>query len=134
MSTYMSKSDRLHQRLTIIYNQKYEDADCNRIANRLKKHKDELFTFVNHHEVSADNNYAERQIRPTVIMRKNSYCNRSQQGADTQAILMSIFRSLHLRKVDPISTLTNSLSEWIKTGTIVLLSSLSLQMSNQMSK
>ncbi|MBI4707726.1 MAG: IS66 family transposase [Candidatus Omnitrophica bacterium] len=127
-TAYMSKSDRLHQRLAMIYNQKYEDADYNRIANRLKKHKDELFTFVIHSEVSADNNHAERQIRPAVIMRKNSYCNRSQQGADTQAILMSIFRTLHLRKVDPISTLTNSLSEWIKTGTISPLPSVSLQM------
>jgi hypothetical protein len=113
----------------MIYNQEYEDPDCKRIAKRLKRHKDELFTFVTHPEVSADNNHAERQIRPAVIMRKNSYCNRSRQGADTQAILMSIFRTLHLRKIDSITTITNSLSEWIETGNIVSLSTISLQMS-----
>ncbi|MEW6104586.1 MAG: transposase [bacterium] len=83
LTTYKSKSDRLYQRLAIIYSQEYKDPDCNRIAKRLKKYKDEIFTFVAHPEVSADNNHAERQIRPAVIMRKNSYCNRSQQGADT---------------------------------------------------
>jgi hypothetical protein len=128
-NTYRHKTNRLHQRLLVIYNQEYEDPDCKRIAKRLKKHKDELFTFVTHPEVSADNNHAERQIRPAVIMRKNSYCNRSRQGADTQAILMSIFRTLHLRKIDPITTITNSLSEWIETGNIVSLSTISLQMS-----
>ena len=126
-AVYMSKTDKLHQRLAMIYSQKYKDSDCKRIAKRLKRHKDELFTFVTHPEVSADNNHAERQIRPAVIMRKNSYCNRSKQGADTQVILMSIFRTLHLRKIDPISTLTNSLSEWIKTGNISPLPTVLLQ-------
>ena len=127
-NTYKSKSDRLHQRLKMIYSQEYEDADCKRIAKRLKKHKDEIFTFVDHPEVSADNNHAERQIRPAVVMRKNSYCNRSTQGADTQAILMSIFRTLHLRRIDPIPALTHSLSEWIKTGNVAPLPGVSLQM------
>ncbi|MFH0775243.1 MAG: transposase, partial [bacterium] len=96
---------------------------------RLRKHKDEIFTFVTHPGVSADNNHAERQIRPAVIMRKNSYCNRSKQGADTQAILMSIFRTLHLRKIDPITTLTSLLSEWVRTENITQLPTISLQMS-----
>ena len=42
-----------------------------------------------------DNNHAERTIRPAVIIRKNSYGNRSQRGADCQAVLMSIFRTLN---------------------------------------
>ena len=33
-------------------------------------------------------------IRPAVIIRKNSYCNRSQRGANTQAVLMSVYRTL----------------------------------------
>jgi len=127
-NTYMSKTNRLHQRLAMIYNQKYKGADCNRIAKRLRKHKDEIFTFVTNPGVSADNNHAERQIRPAVIMRKNSYCNRSKQGANTQAILMSIFRTLHLRKIDSIATLTSLLSEWIRTKNIITLPTISLQM------
>jgi len=45
------------------------------------------------------NNLAERQIRPAVILRKNSQSNRSEQGAVTQAVLMSVYRTLKLREV-----------------------------------
>ena len=46
----------------------------------LRVHHDELFTFLDHAEVPFDNNHAERAIRPAVIIRKNSYANRSHRG------------------------------------------------------
>ena len=58
-----------------------------------------------------DNNHAERQIRPAVIIRKNSLCNRSEQGPATQAILMSIYRTLKLRGHDPTKTIAAALRE-----------------------
>jgi len=61
--------------------------------------------------VPSDNNHGERQIRPAVIIRKNSLCNRSEQGAATQAILMSIYRTLKLRGLSP------SLSRWVVSFT-----------------
>jgi transposase len=36
-----------------------------------------LFTFLDTAGVPPDNNHAERMIRPAVIIRKNSLCNRS---------------------------------------------------------
>ena len=59
-----------------------------------------------------DNNFAERHIRPAVILRKNSQSNRSQQGAATQAILMSIYRTLRIRGHEPTKTIAAAL----KTG------------------
>ena len=41
---------------------------------------------------------------------------------------MSIFRTLHLRKIDPTSVLSNLLSEWVRTGNIAPLPAVSLQM------
>jgi hypothetical protein len=55
-------------------------------------------------------------IRPAVIARKNSYCNRSPKGAETQAIMMSIFRTLHLRKEDPIVVLEEALKAYCQKG------------------
>ena len=40
-----------------------------------------------------DNNHAERAIRPAVLIRKNSYNNRSRRGADAQAVLISVYRT-----------------------------------------
>ena len=64
----------------------------------------------------ADNNHAERQMRFAVIMRKNSYGNQSMRGAETQAILMSIFRTCQLRGIDPIAFLTASVAAAITSG------------------
>jgi len=97
----------------------------------LKRHQHELFTFLRHSGVPANNNHAERMIRPAVIARKNSYCNRSEKGAKTQAILMSIFRTLHLQQQDAIITIEKALKDYCKTGTLPTLSE---QCERQLSK
>ena len=63
-----------------------------------------------------DNNHAERQIRPAVIQRKNILCNRSAEGAEVQAVLMSVFRTLKLRGHDPTRTIAAALREFVMTG------------------
>lgn len=68
--------------------------DLRRLSRRLIRHRHELYTFIKT-GVDSTNNYAEREVRPAVLMRKISYGNRSKQGAKNQAILMSIIRTLH---------------------------------------
>ena len=108
--------NQLHKRLQEMYAQTYQDRDTKRLANRLEKHKDELLTFLDHPEISHDNNHVERQLRPAVISRKNSYCNRSEKGAETQAIFMSIFRTLYLRNGDPIESLMNMVKYYLNNN------------------
>ncbi|MBU0637579.1 MAG: transposase, partial [Planctomycetes bacterium] len=62
------------------------------------------------------NNFAERQIRPAVILRKNSQSNRSNRGAVTQAVLMSSYRTLRLRGHDPLQTITAALRTYLQPG------------------
>jgi transposase len=112
---YDRRVANLHIRLADIFGKSYRNADCERLAKRLAKYCDEIFTFLLH-DVPANNNHAERQIRFAVIMRKNYFGNRSMRGADTQAILMSIFRTCHLRNIDPISTLADSVAAAIRSG------------------
>jgi len=66
--------------------------------------------------VPFDNNHAERSIRPAVVMRKNSYSNRSASGADTQSVLMSIFRTLKQRNHHPTKIVTEALTTYLTTG------------------
>jgi len=82
----------------------------------LKKYWDELLTFLEHPEVPATNNHAEREIRPAVIMRKVIQGNRSDKGARTQSVLMTILRTLKRRNYNPVDTLVSSLVESIHTG------------------
>jgi hypothetical protein len=61
-----------------------------KVRRRMEKQKDHLFTFLDHPEVDATNNLAERQLRPAVIARKVSCGNKSSRGAHTWEILASL--------------------------------------------
>ncbi len=64
-------------------------ADAQRLANRLKRHWNEWFTFLSHPEVKPDNNDAERALRPIVVHRKVSGGARSDWGAQLVAQMFS---------------------------------------------
>ena len=115
-STYASRRQRLADRLQALIDTDWQDANAKRLVKRLRRHQDDLFTFLDQQGVPFDNNTAEREIRPAVIVRKNSYGNRSDQGADTQAILMSIFRTLRKRGLHPITTVAQALATYNQTG------------------
>ena len=66
------------------------DPDNVRFAKRLRKHREHVLRFLYVDGLDATNNLAERQLRPEVITRKTNGCNRTEDGADTHAILGSI--------------------------------------------
>jgi transposase len=113
---YGSRIDRINRRLWELADGVYQDPDAKRLARRLSDYREDLFTFLYIAGVPSDNNHAERMIRPAVILRKNCLCNRSMQGAATQAILMSIYRTLKLRGLDPTKTLAEALKTCLQTG------------------
>jgi len=51
-----------------------------------------------------------------VLIREIVYSNRSDEGALTQGILMTVFRSLKRRGYNPIATLVSALREFVRTG------------------
>ena len=51
-----------------------------------------------------------------MIIRKNSYGNRSQHGADVQAILMSLFFTLKKRGHNPVQVVQRALTTYLITG------------------
>lgn len=117
-ATYTSRRNRIGKRLESLLETPPKDPDVKRLIKRLRRYRDALFTFLDHPNAPSDNNHAEREIRPAVIMRKNSYCNRSTNGANTQAILMSIYRTLKLRGLDPLETIVNALKSYVSTGSM----------------
>jgi transposase len=113
---YASKRQRIKERLQMLIETPWKDKHARRLVKRLRRHTNELFTFLDHPEVPHDNNTGERAIRPAVIIRKNSYANRSEKGADMQAVLMSIFRTLKQRGHNPLRTIVAALQTYLQTG------------------
>ena len=115
---YRSRIGLIHRRLVALSEGDYDDPDTRRLAERLLRFRDFYFTFLDRPNVPPDNNPAERQVRPAVVMRKNILCNRSDAGARTQAILMTVFRTLRLRGHDPTKTVARALRTLLKTGSL----------------
>lgn len=101
-SDFARLKEKLYQRLNQFLVAPQKDTDAQRLIKRLKRHRGELFTFLEHEGVSPYNNHAEQQMRKPVLTRKVSQQNRSDHGAKTQAILMSLFRTAELQGQNPI--------------------------------
>ncbi len=76
---------------------------------REKEHR--LYHWAKDRDVPADNNRAERELRPTVIARKVSFGSQSIQGAKTRQSIMSVLSTV--RKRLPENT---SIEAWLKSA------------------
>lgn len=74
---------------------------CHALAQRLLRHQDELFVFVRVAGVPADNNLAERGLRPLVVARKISGGSRSADGSRIHMQLASLIGTWLARGQNP---------------------------------
>ncbi len=102
---FLRLKKRLYCRLEQFFTTPSQGKDVQRLTKRLNRYKWELFTFLEHEEVSPYYNHAEQQMRKPVLTRKVSQQNRSKRGAKTQAILMTLFRSAELQGANPVENL-----------------------------
>ena len=116
VGTFPERIQRLNKRLADLAAEEPIDDDVRRLTKRLRKYAEYLFTFLDYDHVPFENNFAERQIRPAVILRKNGQSNRSDRGAATQGVLMSVYRTLRLRGLDPAKTIADALKTYLTTG------------------
>ena len=70
-----------------------------------------MYQWASDRRVPADNNRAERELRPTVIARKVSFGSQSEGGAKTRETLMSVMQTLKKRVKDPIREFKRVLDE-----------------------
>lgn len=77
-----------------------DDPDEQRIANRFRKQRPHLLTFLHVPGVDPTNNLAERQLRPAVIARKLSAGNKTDRGRQTFEILASLAATCYQRQAD----------------------------------
>jgi hypothetical protein len=102
-STVDRRRQRLEDRLDALIAVLSDHKDVRRIQKRLRRHRRELFTFLDYAPlVSPYNNHSEQQMRGPVMCRRISQGNRSLAGATAQAILMSLFRSMELQGRNPV--------------------------------
>ena len=116
--TYDGRVARLHARIVDLATAAWTNPHARRLAKRLHEYGEDLLRFLDTEGVPRTNNKAEREIRPAVLMRKVSQGSASDQGAATRGVLMSIYRTLKQRGLDPIAETEAALREFVTTGVL----------------
>ena len=89
----------LEERISRMISKKYTEKNCIRFVKRLKREREMLFTFLVT-GTDSHNNTAERAIRPNVIIRKITNGHRSESGAYSHKVLMSIKETCKVRNLN----------------------------------
>jgi transposase len=93
---------RLQARMDRLLAGHYTNVENRRFAKHLRRNRNALFVFLAHEGVEATNWRGEHAMRAGIMTRK--CCgggNRTISGAEAQAILMSVLRTLQQKSLDP---------------------------------
>jgi len=85
-----------------------------RIQDIFRENESRLYHWAKDRKVPAENNLAERNLRPTVIARKVSFGSQSDAGAHSRGVLMTTLNSLKKRGFDVATHLKHVLDELAK--------------------
>jgi transposase-like protein len=131
LAEHYPEAKYIHKRIKFIYRKAKENKTCKEellrwidlIAKRqyhgtevpkfvksiCKKHRDDLFRFVDNPKIGSTNNLAERGLRHAVVIRKISGGSRSENGAETRCRLLSVLQTAKLQSGNPFGFITNLL-------------------------
>jgi transposase len=79
-----------------------------RLLGHLRNEREHMFTFLTEPGVEATNWRAEQALRPAIVNRKNWGGNRTQQGARTQQVVMSVIRTARQQNIDPVELMAHA--------------------------
>ena len=94
------RQEKFLHRLDKLSSLRSQDPDVIRLQKRLKIYRDGMLTFVTEN-VDPTNNFSERMIRFAVILRKNRFHTMSERGSETLSILLTVFKTMEVRGLDP---------------------------------
>lgn len=82
-----------------------EHLGIRRIQDIFIENKERLYHWARDRRVPADNNLAERDLRPSVIARKTSFGSITDAGAKTRSVLTSVVQSMKKQRQDVVAAL-----------------------------
>jgi len=89
-----------------------------KIQDIFREKADRLYHWADDRNIPADNNRAERELRPLVIARKISFGSQSDAGARTREILMTVLHTLKKKMPDVTIAFKRALDKLAEQPTI----------------
>lgn len=109
---YIRRVEYLQGRLDELLAPTYWLPDEERIANRFRKQRPHVLTFLERWDVEPTNNRAERELRPAVITRKVSCGNKTENGKFAFEVLASLAATCRLQG----RRFTDLIAGWVSFG------------------
>lgn len=94
---YYKQASQLQAQLKAVIEAPAEHLGIRRIQGIFLEKEKRLYHWVKDRNVPAENNQAERELRPLVMARKVSFGSQSEQGARTRSSVTSVLRTAHKR-------------------------------------
>lgn len=98
---FYAQAAKLKTQIIDVVNQGAQHGGIQRIQHIFCENEKRLYHWAADRRVPADNNLAERDLRPTVIARKTSFGSQSDAGAQTRSTLMTVLHTLRKQGRDP---------------------------------
>lgn len=106
---FKRRANKIKRKIIKIVNAKAKHPGIQRIQDIFRNNEQRLYHWTKSKDIPADNNFAERELRPLVISRKLSFGSQSDNGAKTREILMTVLHTLRKQTDNPYERLQNAL-------------------------
>lgn len=112
---YYGRARELEVAIKKISAQSAKHPGIQRIQDIFIEKEQRLYHWVTDRDVPPENNFAERELRPTVIARKISYGSQSVKGAQTRGHIMTMLHTAkkRIKNMPPEDWLTEILNSFI---------------------
>jgi len=108
---FLMQAAALKRRIIAVVNRSAKHPAIQKMQDVFRRHKDRMYHWARDPAIPAENNLAERELRPLVVARKVSFGSQSDRGAATRGTLMTVLHTLRKRVPDPAAALKAALDQ-----------------------
>ena len=108
---YRRGAKKIHRKLVGAMNRPARHLAIRNMQDLFRKHSKPLYHWPRGPTIPAENNLAERELRPLVVARKISFGSQSKTGAHTREVLRSVLHTLRNRSAHPAENFRAMLDE-----------------------
>lgn len=113
---FKRQAGKIKNEIITITNRQANHPAIQKIQDIFREKAERLYHWAENRNIPADNNLAERELRPLVIARKISFGSQSDAGARTREILMTVLHTLKKRVPDITAAFKSALDKMAENG------------------
>ena len=108
---FKHRAGRIKRKILKAVKKEAKHPGIQRIQDIFRNNAHRLYHWARDRDIPADNNLAERELRPLVIARKLSFGSQSDAGARTREILMTVLQTLKKQSDNPAASFQDVLEK-----------------------